>query len=175
MTDLNWAIIVHKPLFPIPHYREFDFPTSPCKLRGGWTYTFDKNIYITNIHQTVMTHWTVSGKYQTFMTNWWLITFELLQVGCRAAAEFTRDDTAGTTAAVQFTPKYHAITVAISNALTHTYHQNQFCIHVKASKCSGLQIKVLIHSQPHWGQQGPFNFNSHAHAFTYIQWFQINC
>ena len=47
-------------------------------------------------------------------------------------------------------------------------------MHAKASRYRGLHATVIIHSQPHWGQQGSFNFNSYAHALTYIQWVQIN-
>ena len=56
------------------------------------------------------------------VTNLLLIKHELLQTGCKAAAEFSSHDTASDTAAVQFIPKCYEITVANSNTFDTKHH-----------------------------------------------------
>ena len=47
-------------------------------------------------------------------------------------------------------------------------------MHSRALRDRRLHITVGIHSQPHWDQQGLFNWTSLSHNLAYMQWFQIN-
>ena len=113
MAHLYRTIEFHKLSLKIPHLIG---PTSPCKLRGGLTLNIGKRHLLK--HYTSISNDPLNIKWEVLelVTNLLLIKIGTSANRLQGSSRVQLYDTANDTAALQFIPKCHAITVASSNA-----------------------------------------------------------